>query len=116
MARQLKRRLRWAVAPGTTHSNVHIAPASDAAFLEEIDSGSRPPKVRLPVQDIAVEQGVELALLAGDAPPGVYQFAIVAEDADSGKFSDPYQASVWVAVPLDLTPLSPPFGGRIEVY
>jgi hypothetical protein len=104
-----QRRIFWRLPEGATHGNLHMGVQGEPDFLGKVDRGEVPPLARI---DAAAPQQYTITDI--DVDPGAYQFAVVSEDATSGKFSDPYQAPEWVAVPLDNEPLAPPFGGGLS--
>lgn len=103
MARVKSHDFSWTLPPAATHGDFYAGDAADAAFLAEADAGSLTPFRRIPAAEAQ-----EVSLGVGALPVGTYQFAVVAEDAVNGKFSDAVQSPKWVSIPLDLTALAVP--------
>jgi len=108
MAYVRPRRVFWQLPPAATHGRFHMAPVGQPLFLETLLAA---PQTVPPFKRIAAADPQEVVFKVGDVPDGAYQFAVVAEAEDTGKFADPYQHLNWVNVPLDLSPLPPAFGG-----
>jgi len=112
MAYVRPRRVFWQLPPTATHGRFHMASAGDAAFMPSL---LNTPQSVVPYKRLLAASPQEVVFGVGDVPDGAYQFAVVAEQEDTGKFADPYQHLNWVNVPLDLSPLPPAFGGGSEL-
>jgi hypothetical protein len=108
MARVRTRKLFWtnSTSEGVVAHTVYSGQATDTSFLASVDAGSVAPLARVEMP------ASELVLAAGMLTEGEWQFAVCSED-QNGNFSDPYQASGWRNVPLDLTAPLPPSAGGI---